>query len=129
MRVFLLIVLVASLSSVSNVIAQDDALPPCTPAEIDNIHASLAEMTAFFHRASAVRTTDDLLAYSDSHIEWRERYWTSTPLCAESYEIATLANQLIGDFVALVLVNSFEKDVEVNPYRAERSSARSGCRG
>ena len=129
MRACLFIVIFASLSLVSVVVAQDDALPPCTSAEIDKVHASLAEMTAFFHRASAIRTADDLLAYSDAHIDWRERYWANTPLCAESYEIALLANQLIGDFVALVLVNSFDKDVEVNPYRAERKLGTVGLQG
>ena len=119
----ILIFTVFALFAVTPIIqAQDGELPPCRPAEFDAVHTSLPEMTAFFHRASTVRTADDLLAYSNAHIEWRESYWSNTPLCAESYEIAMLANQLIGDFVALVLVNSFQVDVEVNPYRAERKN-------
>lgn len=122
MRHFWLLALIALLAFVPAIAGQDNGLPACTTAELDAIHASLGEMTAFFHRASDIGTTDDLIAYSQAHIEWRERYWTNSPLCAESFEIALLANQLIGDFVALVLVNSLQDDGEDNPYRADRKN-------
>ncbi|MCY4536973.1 MAG: hypothetical protein OXE52_01950 [Chloroflexi bacterium] len=122
MRLFMIIAVIAALTFMPAAWAQDSVLSPCSTAEIDAVHAGLDEMTAFFHRASDIRSADDLLAYSHSHIKWREGYWTNTPLCAESFEIALLANQLIGDFVALVLVNSLLDDVEVNPYRAERKN-------
>ncbi len=122
MRYVTLLTLIAMLTFMPAAHSQENALPPCTAAEIDAVHADLADMTAFFHRASDIRTSDDLLAYSHSHIEWRAGYWSSTPLCAESIEIAFPANQLIGDFVALVLVNSLQDDGEVNPYRSERKS-------
>lgn len=122
MRVILIISAIVLATAMPIVRAQDGKLPACTPADLKALHASLAEMTAFFRRASTIRTADDLLAYSESHIEWRERYWSTTPPCAESHEIALLANQLIGDFVALVLVNSLQAEVETNPYRAERQS-------
>lgn len=122
MRLIILIACVAALTFMPAASAQESGLPPCTTAEIDAVHADLVEMTAFFHRASDIRTSDDLLVYSQSHIAWRDGYWATTPLCAESFEIALLANQLIGDFVALVLVNSLQDDGEVNPYRAVRKS-------
>ena len=122
MRTLLVIALMTALIPLSLAQAQENGLPPCTRAEFDAVYAGLGEMTAFFHRASDIRTTDDLLAYSRSHIEWREGYWANTPFCAESYEIALLANQLIGDYAALVLVNSLQDDGEVNPYRAERKN-------
>lgn len=122
MRILLLLGLVAVLMLVSAAQAQETDLPSCTRAEIDAVHASLAKVTEFSQRTSEIRSMDDLLAYSQTHIEWREGYWTNTPLCAESFEIALLANQLIGDLVAFVLVNSLQDDVEANPYRAGRKS-------
>ena len=122
MRALLLIAIIVLPALASVIQAQDDKLPSCTPVEFAAVHASLAEMTAFFHRASTIRTMDDLLAHSDAHIEWRESYWTNTPLCAESHEIALLANQLIGDFAALALVNSLQDDGDTNPYVARHNS-------
>ena len=122
MCALLIIFALAALAPLSLAQAEENDLPPCTQAEFDAVYAGLGNMTSFFHRASDIRTTDDLLAYSRSHIEWREGYWANTPFCAESYEIALLANQLIGDFAALVLVNSLQDDEEVNPYRAERKN-------
>ena len=68
------------------------------------------------------RVMDDILAYGHAHLEWRHGLWSRLPLCAPAVEIAMLANQLIGDYVPLILLNSLPDDYGENPYKAGQRS-------
>ena len=122
MRAILVVTVFALLTVMPVVQAQEGALPPCAAAEIATMHDSVSGIYNLFQSASDIRTMDDLLAYSQDHLEWRESLWSNWPKCSRGFEISLLANQLIGDYVALILINSLAEDVEENPYLAVRDS-------
>ena len=118
MRRITLLFVLAALTLVTIVQAQETDWPQCTAAELAAVHPGLSEVTAFFESVQSIRTLDDLLAYSHAHIEWRESTWSISPLCQPAYEIALLANQLVGDYVPLIILNSYPDDTLENPYSA-----------
>ena len=122
MRRITLLFVLAALTLVTIVQAQETDWPRCTAAELAALPPGLSEVTAFFESVQSIRTLDDLLAYSHAHIEWRERFWSNTPLCASAFEIYMLANQLIGDYVALIILNSYPGELEANPYSVGQDS-------
>ena len=118
MRAFLPIAVIALLVLVSVLQAQDDELPPCTPAELTALNYRMVGFYDLHALAAQLRTLDDLLAYSQAHITWREQLWSSLPLCSQSYEIALLANQLSGDYVTAILLTPHKESLDENPYTA-----------
>lgn len=121
MRVILIVAAFALLAMASAAQAENGDLPPCSRAELVAMHDSIIDVHDLFARVADFRSMDDVLAYSFAHLDWRGEMWSSAPLCARAYEIAMLANQLIGDYVPLVLLNSLPDDVE-NPYKAGQRS-------
>ena len=122
MRAFLRITVIVMLSMALLVQAQDSELPSCSTAELSALHDRIDGISDLFETVSNIRTMDDLLAYSYSHLEWREGIWPSSPRCAQAFEIALLANQLIGDYVALIILNSYPGELEANPYSVGQDS-------
>ena len=116
MRNLMPIIAMALLSIVSIVQAQARDLPPCSDVELLGIHRIMPGVEALFDLAAEVRVMDDVIAYGQAHITWREQLWASTPPCAEAFEAALLSNQLTADFVASLLVNARKEASDVNPY-------------
>ncbi len=56
---------------------------------------------------------EDLAAYGESHIEWRERLWSRLPTlpgCAEAFETALLSVQISGDGAAFASISRIVYD-------------------
>ena len=64
MRVFMIITVLALLTVMPVVHAQENDLPTCSTAELAAMHASSGEIAEFFRSATSIRTMNDLLAYS-----------------------------------------------------------------
>ena len=122
MRLILIITAFALLAVVSSGQAEDSDLPACSTAELAVMYDRVGDIYALFDRVGDIGTMDDILAYSYAHLEWRQGMWSSSPLCAQTFEIALLANQLIGDYVPLILLNSLPDDAGENPYKAGQRS-------
>ena len=118
MRAILIITAFALILMISVAQSQENELPACSTEEFAAFHDSIDGIRDLIQKVANIRTMDDLLAHSNAHLEWREHMWSSLPLCAEAFEIALLANQLIGDYVPLILLNSRRDARDENPYRA-----------
>ena len=116
MRKSLLISLFALLVLLPAAQAMDSELPSCSSAELD----SVSELMVGFHKLAAkadrLGTLDELLAYSQTHISWRDKLWSSLPHCSPAFETALLANQLSGDFVTAILLTPHRELFDENPY-------------
>lgn len=115
---FSLLCLLLILTLVTVAKAQDSEMPPCATAELAAIRDGSDAAIDLLKSAREIRSLDDLLAYSHAHIEWRESAWSVSPLCAPAYEIAMLAEQLVSDYVPLIILNSYPGESLENPYRA-----------
>lgn len=118
MRAFLVIVVFALFTSAPAVEAQFGDLPACSEAELQRAHGIMPGIQKLFDLAAEVRTLDDLVAYGQAHISWREQLWTRTTPCAEAFEMALLSNQLTADYLASLLVNARRESAQENPYTA-----------
>ena len=122
MRLLLIVAAFALMATASSAQVEDSGLPVCSTAELAVMSNSIDGIYDLFDRVGEFRVMDDVLAYGHAHLEWRHGMWSRLPLCAPAFDIALLANQLIGDYVPLVLLNSLPDDYGENPYRAGQRS-------
>ena len=81
-------------------------LLPCSEATID-----LALYDVLKEQENLARSpggaVEDLVAYGEAHIEWRDRLWShlpKLPACAEAFETALLSMQITGDGAAFTSI-------------------------
>ena len=122
MRLLLIVAAFALMATASSAQAEDGGLRACSAADLAVMSNSVDGIYNLFDQVGEFRVMDDVLAYGRAHLEWRRSMWSRLPLCAPAFEIALLANQLIGDYVPLVLLNSLPDDYGENPYRAGQRS-------
>jgi len=122
MRLLLIVAAFALMVTLSSAQAEGSGLPACSTADLAVMSNSVDGIYDLFDQVGKFRVMDDVLAYGHAHLEWRHSMWSRLPLCAPAFEIALLANQLIGDYVPLVLLNSLPDDYGENPYRAGQRS-------
>lgn len=122
MRLLMIVAAFALMATASSAQAEDGGLPACSAVDLAVMSNSIDAVYDLFDRVGEFRVMDDVLAYGRAHLEWRRGMWSRLPLCAPAFEIALLANQLIGDYLPLVLLNSLPDDYGENPYRAGQRS-------
>ncbi len=122
MRILTIVAAFALMATASSAQAEAGDLPACTAADLAALSHSIDGIYELFDRVGSFRVMDDVLAYGHAHLEWRHGMWSLAPLCAPAFEIAMLANQLIGDYVPLILLNSLPDDYGENPYKAGQRS-------
>ena len=63
--------------------AQSNMLSPCTNEELAIAYEIQPGYEALTELAVGIETMDDLLAYGDAHILWRNETWSTLPICSE----------------------------------------------
>ena len=109
--------LVFLISSIGEQVAADvdSPLPACTAADKAAVAESLSAFNALGEQAHSIETTDDLLAFSDDIIAWREDLWSAAPVCAESVEISLIATNAANDFAALQALKLSGEPADLSP--------------
>jgi hypothetical protein len=130
MRNLILSIALALLSTASIVQAQAHDLPPCSEVELLGIHRIMPGIDALFDLATEVRVMDDVLAYGQAQISWREQLWASTPqikwradhwarlpLCGDSFEYLLRLTWINSDLNIAAILHFFaDVQYDDNPF-------------
>lgn len=87
----------------------------CTVGELETIQHLLPTCHLLEDMAAGIETTDELIAYSQTQIAWRENLLTKLARCGEVLEIAWLISENIGDLAILRALQILDIPVEESP--------------
>ena len=96
--------------------AQSNMLSPCTNEELAIAYEIQPGYEALTELAVGIETMDDLLAYGDAHILWRNETWSALPICSEMLELALSTSQNADVFLSAILLDLIGVPREDNQY-------------
>ena len=87
----------------------------CTVGELETIQHLLPTYHLLEDMAAGMETTDDLIAYSQTQIAWRDNLLTKLARCGEVLEIAWLISENIGDLAIMFGLKLLDIPAEESP--------------
>lgn len=97
--------------------AEDGALEACTAFELASMNAVASHFSeSLVGPALKVETSDQLIAYGNLHVDWREGLWGRLPACLEAVKLGVLMGEMASEFTPAFALRLSGFETDDNPY-------------
>ena len=109
--------------------AQIDSFPACSLQQFSVADELIVEFETLIDQAQAIESLEDLLAYGEGQIEWRDTVWKRLPRCAEMHRFGRTLIEIADDLAAALALDYAGVDRQDNPYNERTADAAEKAQG